>query len=77
MSRLLQEIMEQPSVLEGLLNTEYGVIQEVAAAIRERHVRAVLIAARGTSDNAATYAKYLWGAFNGLPVMLAAPSLYT
>jgi len=77
MSRLLQEIMEQPSVLEGLLGTEYPVIREVAAAIRERHVQAVLIAARGTSDNAATYAKYLWGAFNGLPVMLAAPSLYT
>ncbi|MBC7293111.1 MAG: SIS domain-containing protein, partial [Thermoleophilia bacterium] len=77
MSRLLQEIMEQPSVLERLLNTEYGVIQEVAAAIRERHVQAVVIAARGTSDNAATYAKYIWGAFNGLPVMLAAPSLYT
>ncbi len=77
MSRLLQEIMEQPSVLEGLLSSEYPVIQEVAAAIRERGVRAVLIAARGTSDNAATYAKYIWGAFNGLPVMLAAPSLYT
>lgn len=77
MSRLLQEIMEQPAVLEGLLRTEYSTIREVANVIRQRNVRAVLIAARGTSDNAATYAKYIWGAFNGLPVMLAAPSLYT
>lgn len=77
MSRLFQEIMEQPSVLEGLVRTEYTNIREVAAAIRRRGVGAVLIAARGTSDNAATYAKYVWGAFNGLPVMLAAPSLYT
>src|SRR5207244_11969392 len=32
---------------------------------------------RGTSDNAATYAKYLWGIGNGLPVALAAPALTT
>ncbi len=48
---------------------------------RLRHLlappRAVLIAARGTSDNAARYAKYLWGIQNRLAVALAAPSLYT
>jgi glucosamine--fructose-6-phosphate aminotransferase (isomerizing) len=38
---------------------------------------AALVAARGTSDNAARYAKYLWGVQNRLPVALAAPSLYT
>ena len=37
----------------------------------------MLIAARGTSDNAATYAKYLWGIGNGLPIALAAPALTT
>jgi glucosamine--fructose-6-phosphate aminotransferase (isomerizing) len=37
----------------------------------------VVIAARGTSDNAARYAKYLLGAINGLPVALATPSLFT
>ena len=36
-----------------------------------------MIAARGTSDNAARYAKYLFGAANGLPVALATPSLFT
>jgi len=40
-------------------------------------VECVLIAARGTSDNAAIFAKYLFGAMNRLPVALAAPSLYT
>jgi len=35
-----------------------------------------LIAARGTSDNAARYPQYLWGARNRLLVSLAAPSLY-
>ena len=37
----------------------------------------VVIAARGTSDNAARYAQYLLGAANGLVVGLATPSLFT
>jgi glucosamine--fructose-6-phosphate aminotransferase (isomerizing) len=36
-----------------------------------------MIAARGTSDNAARYAQYLLGAHNRLPVALATPSLFT
>ena len=36
-----------------------------------------MVAARGTSDNAARYLKYLFGAVNGLGVGLAVPSLYT
>jgi glucosamine--fructose-6-phosphate aminotransferase (isomerizing) len=36
-----------------------------------------LIAARGSSDHAAVYAKYLFGAKLGVPVALAAPSLVT
>ena len=45
--------------------------------LRQREVQSVLIAARGTSDNAATYGKYIFGTLNRLPVILAAPSLYT
>ena len=45
--------------------------------MRRRGVHSIFIAARGTSDNAALYAKYLWGSVNGLPVALAAPSLFT
>jgi glucosamine--fructose-6-phosphate aminotransferase (isomerizing) len=45
--------------------------------MRRCQIAHVLIAARGTSDNAATYAKYLLGISQGLPVSLAAPSLYT
>jgi glucosamine--fructose-6-phosphate aminotransferase (isomerizing) len=36
-----------------------------------------MIAARGSSDHAALYAKYLLGSVNRLPVALAAPSLFT
>ena len=36
-----------------------------------------MIAARGSSDNAARYAQHLFGRFWGLPVALATPSLHT
>jgi glucosamine--fructose-6-phosphate aminotransferase (isomerizing) len=36
-----------------------------------------LIAARGTSDYAAAYAKYAWAAIAGYPVALATPALHT
>lgn len=76
-SYLYQEIHEQPDVLANLLVEQGEIIQSLAAAIQERQVTHVVIAARGTSDNAARYAKYLLGAANGLPVALATPSLYT
>ena len=74
---LKAEIFEQPAVLDRLLRTQMEPAREIARAIRDRSIHWVLIAARGTSDHAALYAKYLWGSRNGLPVALAAPSLYT
>lgn len=76
-SHLFREIHEQPGVLRRLLERERTPIQELAATIRRRAVTHVVIAARGTSDNAGRYAKYLLGAVNGLVVALATPSLFT
>jgi len=76
-SLLEHEIREQPEALRRLLNDEAANIQKVAAAIRARAPRFVLLAARGSSDNAARYGQYLFGAHNRLPVALAAPSLFT
>lgn len=74
---LRSEIWEQPAVLARLLEGQRENIKEIGRTIRERGVRFVFLAARGTSDHAGLYAKYLWGAFNRLPVALAAPSLFT
>jgi len=74
---LRSEIFEQPEVLARLLNDRMVDVEAIAGAIRDRKVDFVLLAARGTSDNAALYAKYLWGAFNRLPVGMAAPSLFS
>lgn len=76
-SHLYREIHEQPAVLQRLLTQERTVIQQLAAAIQERQVTYVVIAARGTSDNAGRYAQYLLGAVNGLVVALATPSLFS
>ena len=73
-SYLYREIHEQPVVLKKLLSGERKTIASLAAAIRQRDVQVVLIAARGTSDNAGRYANYLLGALNGLPVALATPA---
>lgn len=74
---LLSEINEQPERLAALLANQRGQAERIAQAIRERDVDYVFLAARGTSDNAGRYANYLWGALNGLPIALAAPSLFT
>ena len=76
-SHLSREIHEQPEVLAHLLDEQAGTAAQIAAAIRARDVRYAVIAARGTSDNAARYAQYLFGAAVGLPVALAAPSLFS
>jgi len=74
---LYSEIFEQPERIHSLLATQRKTVEKVAAAIRERDVSYVFLAARGTSDNAGRYANYLLGAHNRLPLALATPSLFT
>jgi glucosamine--fructose-6-phosphate aminotransferase (isomerizing) len=77
MSQVETEIREQPEALERLLRDGRVHADEIAARIRERAPRFVVIAARGSSDNAARYAQYLLGVQNRLVVALAAPSVMT
>ena len=71
------EIHQQPEVFRRILTDNTGPISDVVGSLNTADFGYVVIAARGTSDNAARYAKYLWGAHNRLPVALAAPSLFT
>lgn len=73
---MLEEILSQPSGVKRTIAANRERARAIAAALHERGgVDFALLVARGTSDNAATYAKYLLGVVNGLPVGLAAPSL--
>ncbi|MCL4248416.1 MAG: SIS domain-containing protein [Anaerolineae bacterium] len=76
-THLETEIHEQPEALSRLLNEESEHIADIAGKIRDFDPTFVLIAARGTSDNAARYAQYALGIEYGLPVALAAPSIHT
>jgi glucosamine--fructose-6-phosphate aminotransferase (isomerizing) len=71
------DIREQPQALSRLLADGRDAAERVAARVREFTPHLVVIAARGSSDNAARYAQYLFGAHNRLPVSLATPSLFT
>ena len=74
-SLLEQEIRSQPEVVARLLERETEHIGQIVAQLPAFDY--VLIAARGSSDHAATYAKYAWTALAGYPIALAAPSLLT
>ena len=76
-THLHREIHEQPAVLRRLLDNEEATALALADLVRGRAIDHVVIAARGTSDNAGRYAQYVLGAMNGLSVGLAAPSLFT
>ncbi|MCC6615502.1 MAG: SIS domain-containing protein [Anaerolineae bacterium] len=76
-THLEREIYEQPETLRRLLEEERGHVASLAGMIREFDPAFVLIAARGTSDNAARYGQYALGIECGMPVALAAPSIHT
>ncbi|HJQ43115.1 MAG TPA: SIS domain-containing protein [Jatrophihabitantaceae bacterium] len=71
------EIAEQPFVLQRLLDEHADAIADAARTIARHAPRFVVLAARGTSDNAALYAKYLAEIRMRLPAGLASPSSLT
>jgi glutamine---fructose-6-phosphate transaminase (isomerizing) len=76
-ARMAAEIAEQPTVLAGVLAQGLPEARAVAKVLAERAPRFVLLAARGTSDHAALYAKYLVEIGHGLPCGLVSPSTFT
>jgi glucosamine--fructose-6-phosphate aminotransferase (isomerizing) len=72
-----EEVREQPETVARLLGSGRRTAEEIASAIRSSAPRFVLIAARGSSDNAARYGQYLLGIENSLAVGLSAPSIIT
>ena len=77
MSRMLEEIRQQPETLARTLASELRRIGKFKAIMDRRKPRLVVLAARGTSDNAAQFGRYLIEITTGIPVSLAAPSVQT
>ena len=77
MSRFREEIGEQPRLAAQMLEGSGDAVAAIAQRLRSAPPRGFVIAARGSSDHAALYAKYLFGRRNRALVALAAPSLFT
>jgi glucosamine--fructose-6-phosphate aminotransferase (isomerizing) len=74
-TQMAREIAEQPAALERTLSSLLPRRPEIARLARDR--RRILLIARGSSDNAAIYARYLAEVHAGVPASLAAPSVAT
>ena len=74
---MLDEIREQPAVLERTLHAERKSIEELRGILTRQPPRLIMLVARGTSDNAAQFGRYLLEITTGIPVTLAAPSIFT
>lgn len=77
MSLMLKEILEQPHALRTTFRAERAHALEFMKFARQKNFRLVLLVARGTSDNAARFARYLTEIATGIPASLAAPSVHT
>jgi glucosamine--fructose-6-phosphate aminotransferase (isomerizing) len=74
---MLEEIRQQPAALERTLASELRRVERFKAAVAKRRPRLIVLVARGTSDNAALFGRYLLEICTGIPVSLAAPSIAT
>lgn len=74
---MLAEIAEQPSALAKTIAEERGKVARLGAFLKARDINLVVLVARGSSDNAALFGRYLLEMTTGIPVALAAPSVHT
>ena len=70
-----REIGEQGAAVAATLDEVHREAEQVRAAMADR--RRILFVARGSSDNAAVYGRYLVETTLGIPAALAAPSVAT
>jgi glucosamine--fructose-6-phosphate aminotransferase (isomerizing) len=74
---MLDEIRQQPEALARTLAGEVRHAGRFRKLLEGKRPRLVVLVARGTSDNAALFGRYLLEITTGIPVSLAAPSIAT
>lgn len=77
MSLMLAEIQQQPATLERAISRESRKVASFAESLKRRGIRLIILVARGSSDNAALFGRYLLEISTGIPVSLAAPAVHT
>ena len=77
MSLMIDEIRQQPAILERMVDKPVPALARLRSRFESRPPPLVVIAARGTSDHAALLGRYLLEVTLGIPTSLAAPSVVT
>jgi glutamine---fructose-6-phosphate transaminase (isomerizing) len=77
MSLMMREILDQPEALHRTFNAERDHAKDFSLFAAKENFRLILLVARGTSDNAALFGRYLLEITTGIPVSLCAPSVHT
>jgi glutamine---fructose-6-phosphate transaminase (isomerizing) len=77
LSLMLKEIAEQPAALERTIAAEREKIARLDGVLAQRDIDLIVLVARGSSDNAALFGRYLLEITTGIPVSLSAPSVHT
>jgi glutamine---fructose-6-phosphate transaminase (isomerizing) len=77
MSVMLNEFLDAPNVVRGVITRNKKVIAEIAEEFKRRGITNITTVARGTSDNAATYFKYIVEAIGHIIVSKFTPSITT
>ena len=72
---MFREAAEGPAIVRHQLHANRDLVASIGDLVRQRAPRAVVTCARGSSDHAATFAKYLVETRTGLLASSAAPSV--
>src|SRR5579863_4630403 len=73
---MASEMAEQPAVIERLVLRRAAITESIRGLLPQ-HLCGTVLLARGSSDTAALYGRYLFEMASGRPVALASPSLHT
>ena len=74
---MLEEIAQQPEALARTIAEERAKAERLGRFLLARDIDLIVLVARGSSDNAALFGRYLLEIVTGIPVALAAPSVHT
>src|SRR5881394_649395 len=74
---MLEEIAQQPAALVRTLQLERAKIARLGQSLKQRDIDLIVLVARGSSDNASLFGRYLLEITTGIPVSLSAPSVHT
>lgn len=72
-----KEIFEQPEAVANCLAANREVCKQIAAEVKERNIKTVVLVGRGSSDHANLVGRYLFEAKCGMVTSISAPSVVT